>query len=1134
MDLVYGAVTADLVRRRDIEACAPIAGPLDILAQVILGLAGIQEWKLDGLFDFLLRMEPYHGLRRGFFDLTVDMLAGRYAALPVRELKPRVDVDVLAGTIRTRPGGEFLLYQSGGTIPDRGLYQLRHAGDKALLGELDEEFVWERNLGDQFVMGTAAWRIMAITQNAVEVLPADPARFMVPFWKAEDQNRDFHSAEAAGLFLEALDPRLDDPELPAWLEAEYGLDPTGAENLVRFLLSQRSLSGCPLPSRRHLVIEEIGLGADAKDRHGAVASQLIVHTFWGGRVNKPFALALAAAWEERFGAALEFFAGNESIMLQLPGSAADGLDLVALVTSLVDSRRVEELLRRRLEGSGLFGARFRENAARALLLPRGDARRRIPLWITRMRSRKLLDAVSAGGDFPLVVETWRDCLEDEFDLENLRRLLDELASGDIRVSHRKGREPSPFAADMVWRQTNRDLYQDDTPAPGGASSLSSEIFRTLLGEARLRPPVPSELASKFTAKLQSTWPDYRPGTPGELIGVLSEHGFMAATLWDELCHFSSFGIASDPGFMADLSRLSSLFVRFRPRNAQVDWISAVPQLPAVLPGLGYGLEDPPAELPTEVKDWLRGLPRPETGAGGDVYNDADAAVSRRARLLLRWLERQGPVSSARIEWMFGWTADEVLSVVEQLALDGKVVTGALIEGNEGLRVCESENYERLLRLHRNVRRLGFESLPLAELPLFLADWHGLAAPVPDPGLATLQDVLDRCMGCPLPAALWEQAVLPTRLRPYQPAWLDTLVSQYGVCWIGAGEGRLVLAFRDETSLYHDEPAAGGLDADTGRAALLECLAAAGSGRSVLELARDTGLEAGRTGELLWKLAWEGRVTADSFEAVRQGLRSDFKGDAPAPGRVGRRRWEHARPGGSWLALRQATGETDAVDRLEASRERVGQLLRRYGIVFRELLAGELPALQWSRVQKTLRLMELSGEVLAGRFFEGIPGIQFASPEAVRRLHGRSMGEGDGDGAVWWINAQDPISLCGLGLDPAAPGGGLGPEAGSPSTPGLELPRRVASTWLVYAANRLVMVARRQGKELDLALEPGDGQLPRVLAFFPFLLTRSLDAAPAVMVEAINGLAVAQSPYAPDFRRVGFIADHHGLTLWRRY
>jgi ATP-dependent Lhr-like helicase len=408
LELIHGAV---------LEETRPVRAPLDVLAQVLLSMGCQTVWELDRLYAFVRTIAAYHHLARDRFDDVLAMLAGRFASAPLHDLRARATLDPVQNTFTTRKGTEFLLYQSGGTIPDRGYYNLRLADTKALIGELDEEFVWERRLGDQFTLGTQAWRILRITHNDVEVGPADPGRPMIPFWKAEDQNRSTLFSLALLDFLDECQARLDDPTLVEDLAARRALSPEDAQRLLEFLRRQQKSSEGELPGRHQVVIECTRDADTSTD-----TQQVVIHTFWGGHVNRPLAMALSEVWETRLGAPVEIFASNDHILLLLP----DGINPAELFEP-ISSHTIETLLRTRLQNTALFGSHFRENAARALLLPRGDARRRHPLWLSRLRAKKLLATVSPLADFPIVYETWRQLIEDEFDLPTLKLFLDEMA-----------------------------------------------------------------------------------------------------------------------------------------------------------------------------------------------------------------------------------------------------------------------------------------------------------------------------------------------------------------------------------------------------------------------------------------------------------------------------------------------------------------------------------------------------------------------------------------------------------------------------------------------------------------------------------------------------------------------------------
>ncbi|HSL85075.1 MAG TPA: helicase-related protein, partial [Thermoanaerobaculia bacterium] len=539
-DFLDAAVVARAVLDRDIEEVRPPEAPLDVLAQVILSMTAGEAWELDALFGTLRAMWPYRNLSRRHFDLVLEMLAGRYADSRVRELRPRVTVDRVEGTVRARPGAERLVYLSGGTIPDRGYYHLRLEGpDGPRLGELDEEFVWERSVGDTFTLGTQIWRVRRITHNDVIVEPARGSAAMAPFWRADARDRGFFLSEKVSRFLEAMEGRIDGEDGPLLdsLGAEHAMDVGAAAELVRLLRSQKAALGGRLPHRHRLMVEHVASDEvenaprpDSPDR-----ARMVLHTFWGGEVNRLLAMALSAAWEERFGARPEVLHDDDCLMVTVPRDLA-GEDPLAVLLERAMGDGVEELLRGRLEATGFFGALFRQNAARALLLPRAGFRHRTPLWVTRQRSKRLLEAVGRYGDFPVVLETWRTCLEDELDLETLKRLLEEVRAGAVAVRHARTEAPSPFASNLLWKQTNVLMYADDSPDAEGARgpALRRDLLRELVFSSRLRPRVPPAVVAELRGKLQRTAPGYAPRDADELLDWLRERLLLPAGEWREL------------------------------------------------------------------------------------------------------------------------------------------------------------------------------------------------------------------------------------------------------------------------------------------------------------------------------------------------------------------------------------------------------------------------------------------------------------------------------------------------------------------------------------------------------------------------------------------------------------------------
>ena len=509
-DFLDAAVIAKAVRERDIEPLAPLANPLDVLAQTLVSCAGTQEWETDALYALITRAGPYATLPREHFDLVVEMLAGRYAGTRIRDLRPRLAFDRERQTVQARQGALLALYASGGTIPDRGCFTLRHADSGAAIGELDEEFVWEATIGQTFSLGSQTWRIRRITPSEVLVGNARAKATAPPFWRTENTARSYHFARRVGKFLQVANGMLahcDEGALRSELHT-LGFESSAADELVDFLTRQRRATQCDLPHADHLLVERTRSGPGGHIDPNR-QRQVVLHTFWGGRVNQPLALALRTAWRERFNADTDVHADNNAIVVQTPADFDP-----ALVLSLVTPANFETLLRGTLESSGFFGARFRECAGRALLITKRRFGQRMPLWMTRLHAKKLLAAARPLADFPIMLETWRTCLVDEFDLPAVLQVLERIAAGDLAWSVASTDVPSPFAAGADFDQISRYMYADDTPTDADPSALADDLIRQAVFDVRLRPAIDAAVIADFEARAQRTRPGYQP--EGEL------------------------------------------------------------------------------------------------------------------------------------------------------------------------------------------------------------------------------------------------------------------------------------------------------------------------------------------------------------------------------------------------------------------------------------------------------------------------------------------------------------------------------------------------------------------------------------------------------------------------------------------
>jgi ATP-dependent Lhr-like helicase len=1112
MDFVSAAVIARAIADGDIEEIHPVEAPLDLLAQIILSMALPEVWQLDELYDFLKTSYPYRNLSRQQFDLVVGMLEGKYADSHVYELLPRVTVDRIEDTIATRPGLSMLVYLEGGTIPERGYFELRLKDGSAKIGELDEEFVWERKIGDTFSLGAQVWQITDITHSTVQVLPARKPQQIIPFWRAEELDRDFYYSEKIACFLEYCNERIDSENFLQEAMERHFMDLGGARALQSYLRRQKELTATELPHRRHLLVEQYHdpLG-------GAQAQQVILQTLWGNSINRPFTFALCAAWEKSYGHQLQAFYNNDGIALLLPHE----LDDLRQILFLVAPENIESLLRESLESTGYFGARFRENAGRALLLSRTNFKRRMPLWLNRLRSRKLLTSVARYRDFPILLETWRSSLQDDFDLPNLKRLLEELQDGEIKITQIRTTTASPFAQGLIWQQTNKYVYEDDTPDAARRSALGQDLLKELVFSPHLRPRLPAELIRVFEAKQQRTAPGYAPDSGRELIDWVKERLVMPQEEWLKLLE----AMVRDHGLNQEelISQVAERVVLFSIPGAASPLVGAIEMLPDIVRGLSLEqrelrlipLMDEQRLQETVQRSVAKMFDRQIGGKGEDGEDEDDATV----KLLTKWFYYHGPVELGELQKQLMLSDEMQSDAVHALEESGVVVVDQFREESRVPEICDTANLEVLLRMLRRSKKPAFEALELTYLPLFLAAFQGVIGK--GESMDDLRQRLEQLLGVPLHAGAWEEEVLPARLQPYFMAWLDSLMQTSDLLWFGCGQRKLSFAFPEDVDLFLEGPA---LDAEASSALnetdLVQRLIPDPSGRySVPAICVSSGLPAARVTAELWKLAWMGVLTNDAFVSVRKGILNKFvlheheAGQRRDLRRIPLSRWNRSLESpGNWYLLPREQGPTDVLEKEERNKDRVRVLLERYGILFKELLLRELPLLQWGRLFRTLRIMEMSGEILSGSFFSGIPGLQFISHSAYRMLD-----KGLQFDVIYWINAADPASLCGSGLEGMR-----------------DLPARLPSTHLVYNGVRLVLVSRRYGKELDIKAQPDDPQLQEYLSFFKVLLSREFNPLKRISVEHINGEPAATSSYSSGLREFGFQESYSGLELWRRY
>ncbi|MBN1903584.1 MAG: ATP-dependent helicase [Deltaproteobacteria bacterium] len=1097
-DFLDGAVLAKAVISQDIEAVEPIKCPLDVLSQVIISMTGVETWDIDELFMQVRSSYPYRRLSRTQFDLVLEMLAGKYSDMRLRDLNPRISIDRIDNTVTAKKGALLSIYMSGGTIPDRGYYKLRHHETGALIGELDEEYVWEARVGQLVTFGAGNWRINRITHNDVFVTPSGAQIMDTPFWRSNELNRDFYFSEKISSFLEMANERLDESGFEEFLMEHHFMDETSSGLLTDFLKRQKDYTDAPLPHRHHIIFEQVQTGPA-----GAPGNQLVIHTLWGGRLNRPYAMAINAAWMEKHGECLEIYPGNDSIVFQLNANI-DPDEIISLVTA----SNMDSYLKMQLEKSGFFGARFRECAGRALLITRNKISERMPLWMTRLRSKKLLEKVIGYNDFPILIETWRTCLNDEFDLDNLRLMLSEIASGAIRWSQVKTLRPSPFAANINWNQVNQYMYETDRPAPA-RSALKGDLIQDLLLNPDQRPSIDEEVIKEFELKRKRLFTGYSPQEPTELLDWIKERILIPYTEWEALIS----AIERDTGDKASsvIDPVSGKILYLSIAGAGQRFVASLETFPKIKKALSHFTAEIKAGFLTG--DNLIVEQADEESSANNMSVD-DLMVN----LLSEWLRFYGPVNKEKISHTFGISPADIETLLTTLIDSNDLIAGRLIKDSPAYLYCDTENYEILLRINRARAVPAIEPLETGLLPLFLARWQGICSKADD--VEGLFRRLEQLLCLPLPAELWETAILPARSGAYRGADLDKIMGESDLVWTGFEKEKIAFCFEPELELM------GQSKAEQGKDDYKKLFNDTKAKYNFFDLMEISGTTSSELTERLWKGVWNGIISNDSFRALRKGIKTNFSAPVVPSGNETRRggrgtgrrsgfsRWKGAlQYGGNWFRLPDTEQDADLIEEEEIKKDRVRLLFDRYGIISREILFRELPEFSWKALFRSLYIMELSGEIMSGLFFKGVSGPQFISRKAFRMLS--TLAE---DNSIYWVNAFDPASVCGIQIDELKGA----------------TPRRLPGNSIVYRGTEPVVIVENSGKVLTIMIPPDDPDIEQFLAPIKNLLEREFSPLTNIPVDTINSEPAVKSPYVDVLRRLFEVQiDYKKLIIYKR-
>jgi ATP-dependent Lhr-like helicase len=981
-DLVACAAITKAMQEGRVESVRYPRNPLDVLAQQLVAAVAMDPWTEDELFDLVRHAANFAGLSRGVFESVLDMLSGRYPSDEFIELRPRITWDRVGRKLTAREGARRVAVVNGGTIPDRGLFGVFLVGSTrgARVGELDEEMVFESRTGDTVILGASTWRIESIDHNRVMVSPAPGEPGKMPFWHGDRAGRPAEFGQNIGEMTRDL-VALPRPVAFARLVEEHSLDGPAAENLLRYLEDQRAVTG-QVPNDRHILIER------CRDELGDW--RICVLTPFGSRVHAPWCMAVAAKLRDVRGVEAESMWSDDGFVIRLPGTEED-FDSAWFLPSAAE---MHELVLRELSRTSLFAARFREAAGRALLLPKRRAGMRAPLWQQRKRAADLMAVAAQYPSFPIIMETYRECLSDVFDLAAASDILRRIERGETGVTKIDSTKPSPFASALLFNYIANYIYEGDAPLAerrSQALSIDQSQLEEILGSVDFRELLDKAALDEVESQLQSRDPDYHAKHADGLHDLLLKLGDLTQPEIED--RSATREVASSIQGLVQARRVLRTRIGGEPRFIPVEYAAA-------------------------YRDAL-GIPLPP----GLATAFLERVIDPMGELVRRYARTHGPFTTEEIWRRFGVAGAQLEPCLRTLHAAGKLLEGEFRPGGEHREWCEPGVLQQIRR--RTLARLRREVVPAEQhvFARFLGRWQGINTR--RRGQEALIDAIEVLQGAELTASDLETEILPARVADYRPQDLDALLASDEIVWIGKGrigdkDGRISLYLAE--ALPHLFTAQEANPVSERAQLIVEFLGRQGASfLAAIHQATGGGFP-GETVDALWELVWAGRITNDTFFPMRQYIAGPQKrhgridtGDA-RPGSIDFLRRQKARTGshpagqGRWsLTERRLQQNLTAMERSAAmwSTATAQQLLSRNGIVTRETAIAENIAGGYASIYPSLRAMEEKGRIRRGMFVAGLGAAQFAMPAAVDLLRGLRNQQGKPD--CVHLAASDPAN-----------------------------------------------------------------------------------------------------------------------------
>ncbi|MBL8822451.1 MAG: DEAD/DEAH box helicase [Planctomycetia bacterium] len=1078
-DLLEQTALANAMIHGEVEHLQVPGGCLDIVAQQVIAMVAMKSWSVPELYAFFRKAYPLHELTPEAFESVLEMISGRFPADTFQELKARITWDRIHNRLHALPGSKQLALVNGGTIPDTGQYAVYITGTTNRIGELDEEFVFERRINDVFTLGTSNWRIDSIESDRVTVSRAEGTASVMPFWRGEKISRSYELGVEIGNLLQQMQVRManDLKEAQAWLQDTYHLELNAANNLTRFLKRQIEVAGV-IPGHGTILCEafrdQIG------DWHLVILSSL------GSRFHLTLRFALEAIWQKEFGYQPHCLHHDDGLLIRLSDHENPPLDIL----QKLDAAKVKDQVLQSLSNSALFAIRFRHNAARALMLPVSSPQKRAPLWLQRLKSKNLLQIARAYPRFPIVLETYRECLHDHLVIDQFVSVLESIQSGKLNVVTRRAETPSPFASQLLFSFTAAYLYEWDHVERQGtntASPLDTSVLDQLLTPENYQHLLDPQAITQVNKRLQGT--GLLPRTQEEFAEWLRKLGDLQDEEIPPEC----------TPFLSELEAQSRI-VRLKIADHKDScWV------------LAEYLESYHAVNQLIARD-----------------NVDEAVIQQALTVVHRFIRSHALVGIDDILSRYPLPRQLLEDRMQLWSSEGKLIAIEEPEGLPGLLFSAPQNLEQVERSSISIRRREIPTVSGEIFAQFLLNWQGRAIDHQQAGPDGLKACLHRLMGLTLPRELWERVIFPSRVTGYQTRWLDDLIMSGEWCWIAqplhdeddSSRCQMIRFIkRDDLQYYRSPTDESALVTD--ESAVHHALQSRGA-MFLTDLSQHLQQQPSQIRQALWALAERGLVTNDRFNVLRnieQVLNPDLNQHRRASLRALRSQRAPLQEG-RWSLVPWGTAETESCAIFQ-----VQQLLERYGIISRDLALLDETLLPWRVLYEILSRLELTGEVRRGYFVHELAGAQFGLPSAIEQL--MKLNQMQGKSEMTLLHAFDPANLYG----PSLP---LGWPFSKSENESVNIPwSRRKNNWLIQQAGKIILAIESQGRKLWPAPSATAKELMEAIQLLPEIVrsVHGVDLRAKLMVDEWNGTPVQQSPARELLESAGFVNDYPAMSWY---